>query len=120
MLLRQNTGYYDGYWGLVAGHVEEGESATDAMVREAFEEANIDVHPDNLKPVHILHRRSDRANIDIFFECDEWQGTVLNKEPDKCGGLEFYSLADLPEMMIDYILDVLQAKTFYSEYGWDC
>lgn len=33
--LRINTGYCDGMWGCVAGHVEEGESASGAMIREA-------------------------------------------------------------------------------------
>jgi len=118
LLLRKNTGYYDGYWGLVAGHVEEGESATTAMAREAFEEAGILVRPDQLKPVHILHRLSDRPYINIFFECHEWEGTIVNKEPEKCGGLEFFSLEALPPNTIEHIQHVLTTKEFYSEHGW--
>ena len=30
--MRQNTGYEDNKWGLVSGHQEVGESATDTMI----------------------------------------------------------------------------------------
>ena len=75
-LLRKNTGYMDGYYGLIAGHIEENESATEGMIREAYEEAGIHVQEDNLKVVHILHRKSERLNIDIYFECSKWDGAV--------------------------------------------
>ena len=39
--LRQNTGYEDGRYGLVSGHLEEGESITQGMKREVKEEIGI-------------------------------------------------------------------------------
>jgi 8-oxo-dGTP diphosphatase len=122
LLLRQNTGYGDGCWGLVAGHVEDGESATEGMVREAFEEAGIAIKPRHLKAVHVAHRRTDRLNVDIFFECPVWQGTPVNKEPEKCAALEYFSLHNLPSNTLEHISVALKAidnGIFYSEFGWE-
>jgi 8-oxo-dGTP diphosphatase len=51
--LRKNTGYY----GLVSGHVEDQESASSAMIREAKEEVNI-IRSESLKVVHLMHRKN--------------------------------------------------------------
>ena len=66
LYLRQNTGYCDGMYSLIAGHVEKGESVTQAMIREAKEEANIDITSKNLKPLCAMHRRSDSERVDFF------------------------------------------------------
>ncbi|HEX2579912.1 MAG TPA: NUDIX domain-containing protein [Rhabdochlamydiaceae bacterium] len=122
LLLRQNTGYCDGQYGLVSGHVEDGEGATSGMIREAKEEASIELLPAQLKVVHIVHRYSNRQNIDIFFECTSWSGEIKNQEPAKCGGLEFFPVDNLPENTIPYIARTLQSaakKISYSEEGWE-
>lgn len=119
--LRQNTGYADGFYGLVSGHVEDGESATTAIIREAYEEAGIELTPNQLKVTHIIHRKTNRLNVDIFFECEAWRGRLNNQEPEKCGGLDFYPMNALPINTMDYIADSLRAvvnKEFYSEHGW--
>lgn len=120
--LRKNTGYYDGLWSLVAGHVEDGESATDGMIREAYEEIGIKLVPDQIKVVHVMHRQTDRLNMDVFFDCPVWEGNVKNCEPDKCERLEFFSLENLPLNIIEYNVMALKAVLngeFYSEQGWN-
>lgn len=120
--LRKNSGYYDGCYGLVSGHVEDGESAASAIIREAEEEAGIRILPTQLKFAHLAHRQTDRLNVDIFFECHSWRGTVQNKEPEKCAGLEYFSLNHLPTNTIDYVADTLMAVhkgECYSERGWE-
>lgn len=119
LLLRKNTGYLDNQYGFVAGHIEDGESASAGMMREAYEEAGI--IPIHLKPIHFLHRQTDRTNLDIFFECRKWEGTIQNCEPEKCEKLEFFPIHSLPENIIDYAADVLKAilrGEIYSEKGW--
>lgn len=119
--LRSNTGYCDGFYGLVSGHVEDDEPATSALIREAQEEAGIQLDPLHLRVAHVMHRKTNRLNIDIFFECSHWQGDIANKEPEKCVSLDFFPIDNLPSNTIDYIKDALQAisaNIFYSEVGW--
>ena len=122
LLLRQNTGYCDGQWGLVAGHVEEGESATVGIIREASEEAGLTLFPSQLKTVHIMHRKTpDRLNIDVFFEHLSWDGLAVNTEPKKCVGFQLFPHLTLPSNTMDYVaaaLRSIQNGEFYSEWGW--
>lgn len=119
--LRQNTGYLDHHWSLAAGHVEPGEAATAALIREAQEELNICILPENLHVVHIMHRKTNRMNVDIFFSCKGWTGEPVNAEQKKCKAIAFFSLNDLPSPLIEYHAFALQAWTqgqFYSELGF--
>lgn len=59
MLLR-----WDGYIGFPGGHVDEGESLTEAAVRELKEEINLDVHEDDLTPLATF--TGDGINIHSF------------------------------------------------------
>lgn len=120
--LRKNTGYCDGMWSLVAGHVENGEPASAALIREAREEIGIELSLSQIKAVHVMHRKSDRLNVDVFFDCPSWEGKVVNCEPEKCAQLEFFSLDGLPSPTIEYIARALKSISegeTYSEYGWN-
>ncbi len=120
--LRQNTSYCDGYYGLVSGHVENGEAATAGMIREAYEEAGIELLPSQLRLAHIMHRKTARLNMDLFFECTTYGGSIVNQEPDKCAELTFFPLDRLPLNTVDYVAEALWCIArgqIYSERGWD-
>jgi len=121
MLLRQNTGYMDGHWGLVAGHVDAGETFREAMAREAFEEAGLRLAPDQLHLAHIMHRNSDSERVSLFFTTDAATGAPQNREPDKCAALLWQPRTALPETTIPYIraaLGYIAEGRHYSEFGW--
>jgi 8-oxo-dGTP diphosphatase len=120
--LRKNTGYNDGLWSLVAGHVEDGEPASAAMIREAREEIGIELSAEQIKVAHIMHRISNRQNVDIFFVCSDWTGSIRNCELEKCEKIDFFPLDALPEGIIDYnsyVLSAIARGEFYSEHGWE-
>lgn len=122
LLERANTGYQDGKYSVVAGHMDGDELGTSAMIREAHEEAGIDLKTENLKFVHLVHRLNRETGderIDIFYEAWEWGGEIQNIEPHKCSALSWFSIDKLPENIIPLIKDVLtnvRNGVQYSEY----
>lgn len=111
--LRQNTGYMDGRWVAgAAGHIEAGERAADAAIREAREELAVEIDPDALRPATLLQRTDGTADpvqqrADWYFTAHRWTGSPRIVEPDKCAALEWFSLGALPEAIPDYEAVVL-------------
>ena len=106
--LRQNTGYMDGYWAAgAAGHVEAGETAVDAAVRELREELGLSVQREDLVPSSVMHRTDGSDNpreqrVEWFFSCASWAGEPTILEPRKCAELRWFPLDDLPARIPDY------------------
>ncbi len=121
LALRQNTGYQDGNYSLVAGHVDAGEAPTHAMIREAKEEIGIDISPEDLTAVHTMYRKSNCDYIDIFMTCTRWSGDVVNAEPDKCGDVRFFPVTQLPANTLAYVLIAIKyiaQGVSFSEHGF--
>ncbi|MDO9377605.1 MAG: NUDIX domain-containing protein [Nocardioidaceae bacterium] len=102
--LRQNTGYMDGRWASLAGHVDEGESALTAACREAHEEGGVVVAEDDLEPLCAVHRTQRgggpvEQRVDFFFVARRWSGEPSVREPEKNGGMRWFPLDALPLAM---------------------
>ncbi|HEY0117183.1 MAG TPA: NUDIX domain-containing protein [Cellulomonas sp.] len=112
--LRRGTGYMDGHWASLAGHVDPGESVHEAAVREVAEEAGIVVDQADLVPLTVLHRfeRGGPAveqRVDVFFSATRWQGTPAVREPDKAAAMGWFPLDHLPEPLVPHERLVLEA-----------
>lgn len=121
-VLRQNTGWGDGYYGLISGKVDHGENYLSAAVREAKEEAGIDIKPSDLKHTLTAHRKSDTLWVDICFEATKWQGEAYNAEPHKHAELVWLDLDSLPDNVVPpirFYLKQIAAGKHYTEYGWE-
>jgi 8-oxo-dGTP pyrophosphatase MutT (NUDIX family) len=98
---RQNTGYQDGKWDIAgSGHVDEGETAKTAAVRECKEELGIDVNIEDLTFALLSHRLSARIYYDIYFAVERYEGTPDIIEPEKCSALEWFDMDKLPPDII--------------------
>ena len=121
LLRRFQTGYEDGNYSVVAGHVEAGETVTQAAVREAQEEAGVMLQPKDLQVVHVMNRKSNDERVDFFVVVKAWEDEIRNREPDKCDDLAWFLLNSLPANMIPYVrfaIENYQKGLLYSEFGW--
>ncbi len=121
MLRRFNTGWEDGKYSVVAGHVEGGETVTRAAIRETEEEVGVRLAPQDIRVVHVMHRKSDDERVDFFLAVERWEGAVSNCEPSKCDELAWYLLNALPSDTIPYVrrgLENYRNGIWYSEFGW--
>ncbi|MGH2616230.1 MAG: NUDIX domain-containing protein [Thermomicrobiales bacterium] len=122
LLRRHNTGYEDGNYSVIAGHLDGDEPARLAMVREAAEEAGIQVAPSDLNFVHVMHRKETGETderIDLFFAATNWRGEPANREPEKCSELRWSALDDLPANVVPYVraaLEHFQENRPYAEF----
>lgn len=119
---RFNTGYGDGNYSVVAGHIDANEPARSALVREVKEEADIEIKIDDLKMIHVMHRKgNDHERIDFFMKAEKWQGKPTILEPNKCDALTWFELDELPNNMVPYVkfaLENIKNNNFYSEFDW--
>jgi 8-oxo-dGTP diphosphatase len=107
LMLRQGTGYMDGHWATVAGHVEAEESCVDAAVREVREEVGVQVRAGDLEPLCTMHRThaehqwiDERA--DFFFQTWTWTGQPTQREPAKSAALRWWPLWRLPDPTVPH------------------
>ena len=110
--LRENTGWRDGYYSLVGGHVEAGETVRQGAIREAKEEAGIVIQEKDLSIFEVDDslenvERGQCLYISYFFTVTKWKGSITNREPHKCRELRFFSFEDLPANLLPYIAKVI-------------
>lgn len=122
---RENTGYMDGMYSLPAGRVEENETFSLAVVREALEEVGVTVNPGSITHKLTQHRYAATSSfkqwVDVFFESDDWQGTPVNKEPQVHSQIKWIDCNDLPDSIMDYqkwALETIAKGVSYTEFGW--
>ena len=110
--LRRGTGFMDEHWAAsAAGHVEAGETAYDAVRREAVEEIGVDDLA--LAFVTTQHRTGGGEpigeRIDFFFTARSWRGEPRVREADRAAALRWYPLAALPDPVVPHERTVLEA-----------
>ena len=122
-LRRANTGYQDGNYSLPAGHVDGGESAVAAMVREAKEEVGVNIEPGDMTFSTVMHRmegNEEDERVDFFVHVHQWQGEPFNAEPEKCDDLRWVDLRQLPLNVVPYVRRALGnhlAHVPFDEFG---
>lgn len=123
LLRRFNTGWEDGKYILISGHLEGNETVKQAMIREAGEEAGITINSKDLHIVHAIHRKSNNnlEYIDFFLLAKKWKGEPKISEPKKCDDMKWFPLNNLPENLLTYVkkaIENYQNGVSFSEFGW--
>jgi 8-oxo-dGTP pyrophosphatase MutT (NUDIX family) len=121
LLRRCGTGYEDGNYSVVAGHLNGDEQVKAAAIREAMEETGIEIAPEDLEVVGVMHRRSDDERVDFFLTATAWSGRISNKEPNRCDRVAWFDLDELPENVIPYVrraLENYRLGRWFDSFGW--
>lgn len=124
LVLRKSTGWMDGNYGLPSGKVEEDEPFMACAIREAKEEAEVDIDPADLQYAMTMHRYEKGQNnwVDVFFVARKWSGEAYNAEPHKHGELKWFPVNQLPENMVPNVRDAIEQiekGNVYREFGWE-
>jgi len=123
LLRRFNTGWEDGKYSVIAGHLDGNETVKASMVREAKEEVGIKVSEDDLEFLQVMHRKSEEERIDFFFLTKKWSGDIEIKESHKCDQLGWFDLDRLPENnMVAYVRKAIENyknQKNFDQFGWN-
>ena len=102
LLFFRNDGFFNydgGWWVLPAGHIEQGETARDAAIREAKEELDIDIMPNDIKCVHVISNLANRTeSFEFFFEVTRYTGKIRNCEGDKCVEMQYFAYPEIEKL----------------------
>ena len=122
---RKGSKLWPGYYALPAGHIDEGETQFDALIREAQEELGINIDPKNILNSYVVLRRNIfeidgkqlEPYIDYYFDIEEFEGVPKIMEEDKCDELIWADVDNLPEPFINYEGVFLEEKSITT---YDC
>ncbi|CQR61790.1 NUDIX hydrolase [Streptomyces leeuwenhoekii] len=125
ILFSQRGGPYGhGRWHMPSGKLDQGEPLTVGAARELYEETGVTTDPAHLRLVQIVHHRQDPTTerIGFFFEATRWEGQPVNKEPEKCLALQWFTVHELPDDIIEYpaagLLGYLDTTGPLVEHAW--
>lgn len=116
---RPGRAHYPDCWDLPGGHVEDGESALQAVRRECREELGIEAHSPRPFPMGC----SDPALARSAFLVTTWDGTPANLAPDEHDDLGWFDVDELASLTLadpaarqDLVTAVRRAG--WSSGGW--
>jgi mutator protein MutT len=84
--------WYPNVWDLPGGHVELGESPTEALRRELREELGIVANSLSQQPLERLH--APELEMDIYAVM-AWDGTLANLAPEEHDAIEWFAAEEL-------------------------
>ena len=102
LLKRADTGFEDGNYGPVGGHLEGGETVKQAAIRECWEEIGVEIDQADLEVVGVTHYNSPTGEgIDFFLSARRWRGEPYPRA--ECDDLQWCPLNALPENTIPFV-----------------
>lgn len=115
LLGKRKNSHGHGSYGSGGGHLEFMESFEDAVKREIFEEAGIEI--DNLKFLGVSNFAVDGKHyVDISFSADWKSGEPTVKEPEKLESWEWYDIDNPPSPLFGVVANYFEALKTGQHY----
>lgn len=96
---KEKNAYRSGTYGFPGGRIEKQEKALAAAKRELEEETGLMAK--TLRYVGVVKEwQKSFTFIHFIYECTEWEGDVMLKEPEKCEAWEWFDEKSLPEEIL--------------------
>ena len=94
----------DDYSGITfpGGHVEKGESFTDAVIREVFEETGLTISSPQLCGIKDWMEEDGTRYMVLFYKTDKFEGTVTSSEE---GEVFWTTLEEMKQKKLAYGMD---------------
>lgn len=105
------------------GHVEKGESLTDAVIREVFEETGLTIRSPRLCGIKDWVKEDGTRYMVLFYKTDKFEGTVTSSAEGEVYWIELEEmkqkkLAYGMDKMLEVFLDEnISEYFFYKENG---
>ena len=84
------------------GHVEKGESLTDAVIREVLEETGLKISSPQLCGIKDWMREDGTRYMVLFYKTDKYEGTVTSSDE---GEVYWIALEDMKKKKLAYGMD---------------
>lgn len=93
---RPERRWYPDCWDLAGGHVEAGESAEQAVIRECAEELGVRIHDPRPVPMTI-----NNPTIEMHaFVVERWDGEPVNAAPDEHDQLAWFGPSEVADLKL--------------------
>lgn len=124
VIKRAGSPYLDGYWSIPAGHVDEGESAVAACVRETREEVGIELSKAEVTFWLVQQKTAadGEERVDFFFEAVLPGGQDPRRaSPSEVAEFMWTAPSELPHPFAPYVESAMAARErreSYSDWGF--
>ncbi len=120
LLLRAHTGFMDGYYALPGGHQHQGESVSEAAMREVREETGVVLASVNPRCV-LPYRSGSHQGLNFVFEATDFVDEPIVNEPELFAACCWARKTDLPQPAPPWLEAVMTMprEAWYREFHWD-